>query len=202
MKVSILGYDAGNIKSLVNSLEYIGYSPNVTNENNEILSSDKLIIPGQGSSLHLMNYLKKKKLIEPIREFSIIKKKPTLGICVGMQIFFKNLTEGKMHNGLSFFDGEVIKINKKYPLKTPNIGWHDVDIRQEILKKKIGNKNQFFHCHSYMCNFDSELELCSTNYNNNKIQTGIISDNIVGFQFHPEKSQEGGHRLLDWFLNL
>ena len=202
MKVSVLNYDAGNIRSLINTLEYIGYCPNLTDDSNEILSSDRLIIPGQGSTFYLMNYLKQKKLIETIKEFSMIKEKPTLGICVGMQIFFKNLTEGQKHSGLSFFDGEVIKIDKKYNLKIPNIGWHDIDIKTEILREKIGNKNQFFHCHSYMCNFNNDLEICSTYYNDNKIQTGVMKKNIVGFQFHPEKSQEGGHRLLDWFLNL
>ena len=202
MKVSVLNYDAGNIRSLINALEYIGYCPNLTDDSNEILSSDRLIIPGQGSTFYLMNYLKQKKLIETIKEFSMIKEKPTLGICVGMQIFFKNLTEGQKHSGLSFFDGEVIKIDKKYNLKIPNIGWHDIDIKKEILREKIGNKNQFFHCHSYMCNFNKDLEICSTYYNDNKIQTGVMKKNIVGFQFHPEKSQEGGHRLLDWFLNL
>lgn len=202
MKISVLNYDAGNIKSLINTLEYIGYYPNLTDDSNEILSSDRLIIPGQGSTFYLMNYLKQKKLIETIKEFSMIKEKPTLGICVGMQIFFKNLTEGQKHSGLSFFDGEVIKIDKKYNLKIPNIGWHDIDIKKEILREKIGNKNQFFHCHSYMCNFNKDLEICSTYYNDNKIQTGVMKKNIVGFQFHPEKSQEGGHRLLDWFLNL
>lgn len=202
MKISVLNYEAGNIKSILNAIEYIGYSAELINDSKKILNSDKIIIPGQGSSLYLMDFLKKKNLIEPIKEFSINKKKPILGICVGMQIFFENLTEEKAHSGLSFFKGEVIKINAKNNIKVPNIGWHDVEIKNKSLIDKVGNKNQFYHCHSYMCDFDDEFTICSTIYDKVKIQTGVMKQNIVGFQFHPEKSQEGGHRLLEWFLEL
>ena len=202
MKISVLNYEAGNSKSIINAIEYIGYDANLTNDRKEILNSDKFIIPGQGSSLHLMYFLKKNLLIDTIKEFSLHKKKSTLGICVGMQIFFKDLTENETHNGLHFFEGNVVKIDSKHNIKIPNIGWHDVEIKNKKLYDKVGDKNQFYHCHSYICNFDDELELCSTNCSDIKIKTGVMRDNIVGFQFHPEKSQEGGHRLLDWFLKL
>lgn len=201
IKVCLIDYGGGNLKSVYNALDNIETDIDLiigTNQH-QIQNCDKIIIPGQGSSQYVMKKLEETKLINTLKEEILEKKKEVLGICVGMQIMFKNLTEDGNHLGLNFFDGKVIKLQNTQTFKVPNIGWYNVQFENEEINKKI-KKKHYFHCHSYHCVFEKKFQFSTTQNQKLSLQTGILYENICGVQFHPEKSQEAGLRFLDWFI--
>lgn len=202
IKVCLIDYGGGNLKSVYNALNNIETNIDViiTSNHRQIQNCDKIIIPGQGSSQYVMRKLEELKLIDLLKEEILDKKREFLGICVGMQIMLKNLTEDGNHLGLNFFDGEVIQLKSTQTFKVPNIGWYDIQFENDEIDKKI-KKKHFFHCHSYHCNFEKKFQFSVTRNQELSLQTGILYKNICGVQFHPEKSQEPGLKFLDWFIN-
>lgn len=201
IKVCLIDYGGGNLKSVYNALDNIEADIDliIASNRHQIQICDKIIIPGQGSSQYVMKKLEESKLIDILKEEVLEKKKQVLGICVGMQIMFKNLTEDGNHLGLNFFEGEVIKLQNTQTFKVPNIGWYNVQFENEEINKII-KKRYYFHCHSYHCVFEEKFQFSTTQNQKISLQTGILYENICGVQFHPEKSQEAGLRFLDWFI--
>ena len=199
MKVGILDYKACNLGSVFSALYQLGIDPIIINNPKKLSEIDRLIIPGVGAAKSCMDYLKFNSFIEPIKKFLV--NKPILGICLGMQIFAKKLYENGISEGIGHIDGEVKKLDTKIKF---NIGWKEVKFIKKIDKKlNIEDMSSFYYCHSYYISL-KKIDYCAgMSYidNNNEIPAIIYKDNFIGTQFHPEKSQANGNKLLEFFLN-
>ena len=195
MKIGIINYDNCNISSIFYSLYNLGADVEIVEKNQNLRKYSKLIFPGVGSSPAVMRILKEKKLISDIKEF-IASNKPTLGICVGMQILFNNLYEGSGSKGLEYFHSDVKPI---YNNKKSNIGWRNV-VKKKEFDFDFLNKNYYF-CHSYKVDILPEEEkYVVARDNETNIVSMIKKNNIYGVQFHPEKSQKNGIDFLNHFI--
>lgn len=202
--ISILDLEISNIKSLENSLGYLGIKYKKISTNNDIKFANKIIIPGVGSFDYAMQYLEKKKFISNIQDFCLNKKKPILGICLGMQIFFKDSEEGKK-KGLNFFDLSVSKLKTSNKFKVPNVGYsQNFGYKNSDIFKNLENSLSFYFTNSYgvkvskNVNFDN---FSSVNHSF-KFYGSIKKKNIFGVQFHPELSHAAGLLILRNFANL
>jgi len=209
MSISVIDYGSGNLKSVSKSLEAAANNINtsskivVTSDPKTIRQSDKIVLPGQGSFRDCYLGIKKiPELSEVLSEFVIQKKKPILGICVGMQLFAKTSYESQETKGFGWIDAEVRKINNmNKKLKLPHMGWNEIELKQDcFLFSNVKNKSHVYFLHSY--EFMTKQKNCiiaTTNYGN-PIIVSVAKENIVGTQFHPEKSQKNGLIILENFL--
>lgn len=194
MKIVIVDYKAGNVQSVKFALERIGALAVVTNEISEILSADKIILPGVGEAKSAMNYLRKKKLDKTILSL----KQPVLGICLGMQLMCKNSEEGNT-KCLDIFEQEV-KLFKGYKLKVPQIGWNTIEGLKTGLFKNVKENSYQYFVHSYYIE-SGENTIAKTNYGIN-YSSALQKNNFYGVQFHPEKSGTAGQTILENFIKL
>lgn len=210
MIISILDYGSGNIKSVSKAVELAAsnlnrsISINVINDPKKIKISDKLVLPGQGSFKQCINYLKNMSgAIEELQEFVIEKKKKIFGICVGMQLFSDYGEEDGGSKGFGWIRGHVKKINiKNLNLKLPHMGWNEISIDTEIpLFKNLTQDKHFYFVHSYQFITESEKDVVASTFHQDKMTAAVLKDNIFGTQFHPEKSQKNGIRILENFIN-
>ena len=208
MKVTIVDYNSGNISSVINSFKEVARDKvniEVTSDLNKIKSSDKVVLPGQGSFKSCVDALNKiKGLKDTLNEFAITNKKPLLGICVGLQMFADTGYEETKTNGLGWISGNVSKINNqngKY--KLPHIGWNQIEIvKDSKIFKDIDNKSHMYFVHSYeFIPEDKNVISATTEYSSN-IVCSVEKENIFGTQFHPEKSDKLGLKMIDNFLKL
>ena len=209
MSITVIDYGSGNLKSAAKALEAAANNLNisskieVTSDPKKIDRSDKIVLPGQGSFRDCFLGIKKiPELNEILDEFVLKKKKPILGICVGMQLFAKIGYEAQETKGFGWIDAEVRKINNmNKKLKLPHMGWNELELKKDcFLFSNIKNKSHVYFIHSY--EFKTKQKDCvvaTTNYGNSII-VSVAKDNIVGTQFHPEKSQKNGLIILENFL--
>ena len=209
MSIAIIDYGSGNLRSAAKALETASNNINenskivVTSDPRIIKQSDKIVLPGQGSFRDCYLGIKKiSGLYETLNEFVLVKKRPIFGICVGMQLFAKTGYEIQETEGFNWIDAEVRKINNmNKKLKLPNMGWNEIEIKKDcFLFSNIKNKSHMYFIHSY--EFMTKKEDCvvaTTNYGNS-ITVSVAKENIVGTQFHPEKSQKNGLIVLENFL--
>ena len=214
MFVIIVDYGSGNIKSVYNSVKKTLLNFNrlskvkVSNNLSEIRKADKIILPGVGSFDQCIDRIRKiNDLVETLHDQVITKKKPFLGICVGMQILANYGYENKKTKGLSWINGDV-KSLKKYlvysqNLKIPHMGWNNLSINKKIdILDDITDEDQFYFVHSYFFDIKHKKNIiCNTQYGIN-IPAIVNQDNIFGFQFHPEKSGRSGLKILYNWLKL
>jgi len=208
MNVTIVDYNSGNISSVINSFNEVAkdrINIKVTSDLNMIESSDKVVLPGQGSFKSCVEALNKiDGLTETLNEFAITNKKPLLGICVGLQMFADIGYEETETKGLGWISGKVSKIdNQNGKFKLPHIGWNQVNIvKNSKIFKNIENKSHMYFVHSYeFIPEDKKVITATTDYSSN-IVCSVEKDNIFGTQFHPEKSDKTGLNLIKNFLNL
>ena len=208
MNVIIVDYNSGNISSVINSFKEVAkdnFNIEVTSDLNKIKSSDKVVLPGQGSFRSCVNALNKiDGLSNTLNEFAISLKKPLLGICVGLQMFADIGYEETETKGLGWISGKVSKINNqngKY--KLPHIGWNQIKIiKDSKIFKDIENNSHMYFVHSYeFIPDDKDVISATTEYSSN-IVCSIEKENIFGTQFHPEKSDKIGLKIIKNFLNL
>ncbi len=208
MNVSIVDYKSGNISSVINSFKEVAKDKvtiEVTSDLNKIKSSDKVVLPGQGSFKSCVDALNKiKGLSDVLDEFAITNKKPLLGICVGLQMFADVGYEETETKGLGWISGKVSKINNqngKY--KLPHIGWNQINIvKDSKIFKDIENNSHMYFVHSYeFVPNDEKVISATTDYSSN-IVCSVEKENIFGTQFHPEKSDRIGLKIIDNFINL
>lgn len=192
--VAIIDYRLGNIKSVLNATKKIGMQAIVTRDKEEIKKADAIILPGVGTFSVAMENLKNFELIEIIKQ----KKEegtPILGICLGMQILFEKGFEVEETKGLGFLKGEVSKI--EVAEKLPHMGWNELFFaRSNYITKKIEEKKDVYFVHSYMANPVQEELIAYTEYGGKKIPAIVGKDNVIGCQFHPEKSSAIGLAIL------
>ena len=209
MSISVIDYGSGNLKSAAKALEAAANNTStkskiiITSDPKIIKQSDKIVLPGQGSFRDCYLGIKKiTGLDETLNEFVIEKKKPILGICVGMQLFAKTGYESEQTKGFGWIDAEVRKINNmNKKIKLPHMGWNEIELKRDcFLFSNIKNKSHVYFIHSYeFMTKQKECVIATTNYGNSIIAS-IEKENIVGTQFHPEKSQKNGLIILENFL--
>ena len=208
MNVTIVDYQSGNISSIINSFKLVakdGVKIEITSDLNKIKSSDKLILPGQGSFKSCVDSLNNiNGLHVAIEEFAINNKKPLLGICVGLQMFADIGYEESETKGLGWISGKVSKIdNQNGKFKLPHIGWNEINIvKDSKIFKDIDNNSHMYFVHSYeFVPEDRNVISATTDYSSN-IVCSVEKENIFGTQFHPEKSDKIGLKIIDNFINL
>ena len=208
MKVIIVDYKSGNISSVINSFKEVAKDKvniEVAADLNKIKSSDKVVLPGQGSFKSCVDALNKiNGLTEALTEFAIINKKPLFGICVGFQMFADIGYEEKETKGLGWIPGKVSKINNQNgKFKLPHIGWNQINIiKQSKIFKNIENDSHMYFVHSYeFIPNDKNTISATTDYSSN-IVCAVEKENIFGTQFHPEKSDKIGLQVIKNFINL
>tara|TARA_Y100001935_G_C17262292_1_gene487116 strand:- start:772 stop:1398 length:627 start_codon:yes stop_codon:yes gene_type:complete len=208
MKITIVDYNSGNISSVINSFKEVAKEKvniEVTSDLNKIKSSDKVVLPGQGSFKSCINALNNiDGLIDILKDFAINEKKPLLGICVGLQMFADIGYEETETKGLGWISGNVSRIDDKNGnFKLPHIGWNQINIiKDSRIFKGIENNSHMYFVHSYeFIPKDKNLISSTTEYSSN-IVCSVEKDNIFGTQFHPEKSDKIGLKIISNFINI
>ena len=196
MKVAIIKYNAGNVKSVEIALERLGINPVLTDDSAEILSSDKIIFPGVGEASSAMEYLKKHQLDSVILDAT----QPFLGICLGMQLMCLHSTEndtpclGIFQENVTQFDINMIQ------LKSPQIGWNNIYHLQTPLFKGVEENSFCYFVHGYFATLGKQT-IATTEYGL-EYSAALHHKNYYGVQFHPEKSADTGSRIIQNFLEL
>ena len=198
-KVTIIDYEGGNLFSVIQACKSIGLDVTITSNYNEILKSDGLILPGVGSFPYSMKILKKKDLVNPIKDF-ISSNKPFMGICLGFQLLFSKSEEFENCNGLDIIKGKVKKFEyKDDKIKVPQIGWNKIynfkGWNNSPLRDISQNEFMYFVHSYYVDPFDKKDILTYSKYENFEYCSSIINNNIFATQFHPEKSSSEGIKI-------
>ena len=208
MNVTIVDYNSGNISSVINSFKEVAQNKvniEVTSDLNKIKSSDKVVLPGQGSFKSCVDALNNiEGLVNTLNEFAINQKKPLLGICVGLQMFAEIGYEETETKGLGWMPGKISKIdNQDGKYKLPHIGWNQINIVKESkIFKNIDNNSHMYFVHSYeFIPSDKNVISATTDYSTN-IVCSVEKENLFGTQFHPEKSDKIGLQIIQNFINL
>ena len=208
MNITIVDYSSGNISSVINSFGEVcknKYKINVSSDLKIISSSDKIVLPGQGSFKSCVDSLNKiKGLNETLNQFVFDQKKLLLGICVGMQMFADVGYEENETKGLGWISGKVSKIdNQNQKFKLPHIGWNEITITKDSsIFKNIDNKSHMYFVHSYEFIPEDKSVISSTTDYSTNIVCSVEKDNIFGTQFHPEKSDKLGLKLIENFISI
>ena len=211
MKIAIIDYESGNLKSVSKAVELA--SNNILNKSDvkiinsagELKNFDKVVLPGQGSFKQCyQSLLSIDGIIDELTNIVLEKQKPILGICVGMQLFSSFGDEDGGSKGFDWIKGIVNKINlTDKNLKLPHMGWNNISINQKSkLFSGIENESHFYFVHSFAFNVENDQLISATTNYSTAIVSAVEKDNIFGTQFHPEKSQENGIKILENFVKL
>ena len=196
-----MDYGSGNVRSVYNLVSFLGFDVIVSNERDEIESATHIILPGVGSFGAAMKKITTQLPMKVLENEIINNKKLFLGICVGMQVLAEKGYEHGDHDGLGWISGMVKKLQVEN-LPLPHIGWNDIIIQQDSdLFTDLGDIKDFYFVHSYAITTDDSYVLTKTNYERD-FCSSIQKENIYGVQFHPEKSQQAGQKLIQNFLNI
>lgn len=202
--ITVIDYGMGNLRSVSKALEFLGAKVKVSSSVSEVEKADKLVFPGVGAFSDCMDEVNKRNLQEPIKDF-IKSGKPFLGICMGLQLLFESSEEAPGVEGLKILKGKVEKF-KMPNLKIPQIGWNQIELtakgKANRLFNGIDNEEFFYFVHSYYAVPENEdIVIAKTNYGLD-FCSAINSNNIFATQFHPEKSQKKGLKVLENFITL
>lgn len=202
IKTGIIDYGMGNLRSVANALTYLGETPIACNGPSDLQKVDRLVLPGVGAFRQCMIKLNETGLAEALEKAVLIQKKPILGICLGMQAMARRSEEGGDWQGLGWLDAEVLSL-KPTPEKcnVPHIGWEEISFHQESpLFAGIPAKPSVYFVHSYHVKCRDPLNVTATCEHSETFTAAIQKNHIFGTQFHPEKSQEWGLKLLKNFI--
>ncbi len=204
--IAVVDYGMGNLRSIEKAMSILNADFIISNHKSDIESASHIILPGVGFFRNGMENLIKLGLVEVLTKEVLIKGKYLLGICLGMQLLFSVSEEGENVTGLNFINGRIVKFdfNEYLKLKVPHIGWNEVfgdDISSMSTFNDIEPYSNFYFLHSYHAAIGKEITCAYTDYGYNFV-SAIQTNNIYGTQFHPEKSQKKGLRLLSNFIRL
>ena len=199
-KVCVLDYGSGNVASVYNLINRLGYDIKVSNKAEDIKKSSHLILPGVGAFGASVEKIKNNISIELLSDEVKVKKKPFLGICVGMQVLAEKGLEFGSHEGLGWIEGTVEKINAKV---LPHVGWNNIEMKKNSpIFSNIKNASDFYFVNSYAFKVkDNNFIIAETTYENT-FCSAVQKENIFGVQFHPEKSQKVGQDIIENFLKV
>lgn len=198
--IGIIDYGAGNLQSVRNAIYNIGYTGTLINNPQDIHNCIGLILPGVGSFSDAMSALNGKEWIEQIYRH-LDKRRKLMGICLGMQLLFERGTEGGLTQGLRLIEGSVEKFNL-IDHRVPHVGWNSVSWKNQVKHpciEKIKTGIDFYHVHSYICKPEKKEVILGTCEYGSEFVTAVACGDIVGFQFHPEKSQPAGQKIIENF---
>jgi len=200
--IAIIDYDAGNIKSVEKALLLLGEEVKITDDAQEILSADKVVLPGVGAFGDAMGNLERRGLVPVIRE-TVEKGTPFLGICLGLQLLFERSDEAPGVAGLGILPGEILRIPSKEGLKIPHMGWNSLRLEHGgRLFDQVSEQSYVYFVPSYYLKAgEEEIVKASTEYGVH-IHASVEKGNVFACQFHPEKSSEVGLRILSNFVNI
>ena len=200
--VAIIDYDAGNIKSVEKALLHLGEEVIITRDREQILNSDKVILPGVGAFGDAMEKLRSYGLDKVIYEV-VERKIPCLGICLGLQLLFEKSDETPGVKGLGILPGEILRIPDKEGIKIPHMGWNSVKIKENLrIFKDVPQDSYVYFVHSYYLKAGREKDVAATTEYSTLIHAAVEHDNVFACQFHPEKSSEIGLKILKNFVEL
>jgi len=205
MIITIIDYKMGNFAAIKNMLKKLGYDSIVTSDPNVVSQAQKIILPGVGSFDYGMENLKKLGLVEVLDQKVLYDKTPILGVCLGMQLLTKSSEEGKC-NGLGYLDAKTIKFKfdvNNYNLKIPNMGWNTIKkLRKKSILDSDSNEQRFYFVHSYHVVCENHDDVLSITHYGIDFVSAFQNENIIGCQFHPEKSHKFGLEVLKNFAEL
>jgi len=201
LKVVIIDYDMGNVKSIENAIAHVGdFDVNITADSEIILASDVIILPGVGAFPDAMKKLSEKGLIPVLNQAVKELKKPTIGICLGMQLLFDTSEEKEITKGLGWIPGRVSYMHPEGNLRVPHIGWNSLILQPaDVIFNYLQTDKDFYFVHSLHVICEDQYVLAKFDYGG-LMTAAVIKDNVVGMQFHPEKSQKNGLLALSSFF--
>lgn len=200
--IAIIDYDAGNLKSVEKALISLGQEVVVSRDSSEILQADKVILPGVGAFGDAMNNLDHFGLVDTIKKVAD-NGTPFLGICLGLQLLFKESEETPGVEGLNILPGKIVKIPPCEGLKIPHMGWNSLDVKEGAKLFKGIDKNPYvYFVHSYYLKADDEAIVAASTEYSTHIHASVESGNVFACQFHPEKSSDVGLKILKNFAAL
>lgn len=200
--ISIIDYDAGNIKSVEKAIQYLGQEAVITRDRDIIMASDRVILPGVGAFGDAMNKIREYNLENVIYDV-VDSNKPFLGICLGLQLLFKTSEESKGAVGLGILDGEIKRIPDAEGLKIPQIGWNSLDVTPgATLFQGLPANPYVYFVHSYYLDAKNKEDVAATTFYSTKIEASVERGNVFACQFHPEKSSTVGLKILENFINI
>lgn len=200
--IAIIDYDAGNIRSVEKALIYLGQDVKITRNEKEILSADRVILPGVGAFGDAMDKLRSYEL-EPVIQKVIQQGTPFLGICLGLQLLFASSDETPGVKGLGLLEGSIKRIPDQEGLKIPHMGWNSLTVREGAsLFQGIEENPYVYFVHSYYLSAKNEEDVAASTVYSTAIHASVEHENIFACQFHPEKSGEVGLKILDNFIHL
>ena len=200
--IALIDYDAGNIKSVEKALLHLGEEVIITRDREQILNSDKVILPGVGAFGDAMEKLRSYGLDKVIYEV-VERKIPFLGICLGLQLLFEKSDETPGVKGLGILPGEILRIPDKEGIKIPHMGWNSVKIKENAkIFKDVPQDSYVYFVHSYYLKAGREEDVAATTEYSTLIHAAVEHDNVFACQFHPEKSSEIGLKILKNFVEL
>ncbi len=204
----VVDYGMGNLRSVVKAFEYLGIPVKISDNPADIQTADRLVLPGVGAFADAMSALKSRSLIDPILSF-IGSDRPFLGICLGLQLLFETSYEDGTHSGLAVWSGQCARFDfTGHPdaatLKIPHMGWNEIQVRNDCpLLQGLPERPSTYFVHSYyVLPQDKSLSAALTEYGGLNFTSAIWKDNVMATQFHPEKSQRVGLKMLQNFLKL
>ena len=202
-RIVIVDYDVGNTRSVWNAISALGYRKlRVSSAEQDIATADALVLPGVGAFDACAANLRRYGLDAILNEAVLVKRKPILGICVGMQLMATSSEENGLHAGLDWIPGRVVKLDLPTGYPIPHVGWNDLQVQQRsALFDRTGRSPNFYFDHSYQYCCDPQFVSASCDYGG-RVVAAIERDNIVGVQFHPEKSQNNGLKLFRGFFEV
>jgi imidazole glycerol-phosphate synthase subunit HisH len=198
--IAVVDYGMGNLRSVAKALEAIGGEPRVTRDASDLRAASHIVLPGVGAFAQCMANLRATQLVDVLDEEVRHKKKPFLGICLGMQLLARDSDEGGLHEGLGWLPASVHRLRGDGGLKVPHIGWNDVRATPGTPLFTGVRHPVFYFVHSYYVDCtDPQLVAATCDYGQT-FPAAIVADNVCAVQFHPEKSQMNGLRFLQNFL--
>lgn len=203
-KVVIVNYGMGNLNSVKRMMDRLRVDSVISSAPKDIAESDKIILPGVGHFGKAMFNLKELNLLDTLNEAVLVKRKPILGICLGMQLLAKRSEEGG-GEGLGWFEAEVVKfdVSDKLKYKIPHMGWNQVLIKKSSpLMKNVAEMSEFYFVHSYHVKIENDADTLNETEFDYVFPSAIEKENIFGVQYHPEKSHDAGAQLLKNFIEL
>ena len=203
--IAIVDYGMGNVQSVHNAFSMIGEHAEITSDASRIVEASHVVLPGVGAFGDAMANLRQRNLIEPMRAVVLERRRPFLGICLGMQLLARDSDEHGQHQGLGWFDATVRRFDVSPPdrkLKVPHMGWNDVQWVQPhpMFAGLKPNEGVFYFVHSFHMHCQRTSDVVGVTSHGEDFVAAIAHDNIVATQFHPEKSQDSGLHLLQNFV--